>query len=396
MMVLTQETGQFVKAFRIPQGREILGFHKQFGFVTESSEKSRARRCKLSGFKNKKAVSPWLFQLGVSGKGVDTVQGCEALQTAPHTWRINSPRGTFFLFQDLKEDTVPVTARVHQLDTVRDRAPLIVFALSVLTTGLLIPFLLNKDFEEPVAEIVAPIEIKIVTEVSKPVNVQPLEDIPEIKTVKKEVKRAVEQKLGFLGLLGRKDLRKALGGIPSTISQASPGAGAGGVGGSGGELLVGLGQGVKRTTVGNTGVKGLGGIGTKGAGGGAGGYGNTLIGSGEGKGLSSIPLSKDLVLEGGLDRSVIQATIAKYLSQVRACYEEGLRRAPGIAGQVTLYFQIGASGAVDIARVQQSTLGDAPVENCIVVRAQTWKFPQPVGGVAVKVNYPFLLKPTGT
>ena len=141
-----------------------------------------------------------------------------------------------------------------------------------------------------------------------------------------QIKKAMRQSIGFLGLLGRKDLNKAVGGAPTHLKDASPGAGFGGTQGSGGEeLYVGMGQGLQRSTIGNTGVAGLGGLGTKGAGGGQGGYGNSAIGGPGGKSLGSGPLSQDIVLEGGLDMAVVQATIAKYLSQVRSCYETGLQ-----------------------------------------------------------------------
>jgi TonB family protein len=104
-------------------------------------------------------------------------------------------------------------------------------------------------------------------------------------------------------------------------------------------------------------------------------------------------LSQDMVLEGGLDRSVIQATIAKYLSQVRACYEQGLARNAGLSGQVTVAFEIGAQGNLNSSKVARSSLGDAGVEGCITQRMMSWIFPKPLGGVNVKVSYPFLLKP---
>src|SRR5690606_30941050 len=112
-----------------------------------------------------------------------------------------------------------------------------------------------------------------------------------------------------------------IGGVPTNLENVTAGAGLGQDQGSGGEMLIGLGEGVKRTTVGNTGLKGLGGVGGgKGKGGGAGGYGDSLVGSGTGAGsgegdgraLSSLPLSQDVVLDGGLDVSIIQASIAKY------------------------------------------------------------------------------------
>jgi hypothetical protein len=92
---------------------------------------------------------------------------------------------------------------------------------------------------------------------------------------------------------------------------------------------------------------------------------------------------------------VIQATIAKYLSQVRACYEDGLRTNPGITGLVAMDFQIGPAGNLNYANVARSSLGNAKVEGCIATRMLTWKFPKPLGGVSVKVNYPFLLRPVG-
>lgn len=82
------------------------------------------------------------------------------------------------------------------------------------------------------------------------------------------------------------------------------------------------------------------------------------MGSGNGRTLSAIPVSQDIVLEGGLDRAVIQATIAKYLAQVRACYEEQLQKNPGLMGQVSMNFEINGGGALNYARVGKSTLGN--------------------------------------
>jgi hypothetical protein len=249
-----------------------------------------------------------------------------------------------------------------------------------------------------------PVLVKIAPERQKPVVVRDSSAFTKmtdsIQKQNVQGKRAIEQNLGFLKMLGKKDLSKALGGLPTKLQDVSPGAGAGGKAGSGGELLVGLGQGVKRTTVGNSGVTGLGGVGKSGAGGGAGGFGNSLLGSGEGRALSKlsagVPLSRDLELEGGLDRSVIQATIAKYLSQVRACYENGLQRNPGLTGTVHMKFEISGEGHVRAANVGRSSLGDVPVESCISEKMLDWKFPKPLGGVTVKVAYPFLLRPVNS
>ena len=207
--------------------------------------------------------------------------------------------------------------------------------------------------------------------------------------------KAVTQNLGFLKMLGRKDLKKAVGGLPTTAAQATAGAGAGGDKGSGGELLTGVGDGLRKTTVGNTGTKGLGGIGTEGAGGGLGGYGDSLISSGAGRTLSTVPLARQATVEGGLDRSLIQATILRYLSQIRACYEEGLKQNPDMLGQVTTAFEINGQGLMNSVKILKSALNNTFVDGCISERMMTWKFPTPRGGALVKVTYPFMLRPVG-
>jgi hypothetical protein len=121
-----------------------------------------------------------------------------------------------------------------------------------------------------------------------------------------------------------------------------------------------------------------------------------MVASGDGQRLSALPLSQDMVLDGGLDRAIIQATIAKYLAQVRACYEQGLQKNSALAGQVSMGFEINGGGALNYAKVSKSSLGDSQVEQCISERMMTWKFPKPVGGVNVKVVYPFLLRPVSS
>ena len=199
-------------------------------------------------------------------------------------------------------------------------------------------------------------------------------------------------------MVGSKEITNAVGGVPQHLKIATAGAGPGGTGGSGGEMLTGLGKGLRRTTVGNTGVQGLGGIGTKGgAGGGLGGYGNSLVASGEGKGgISAIAVSNnDMVLEGGISRYAINATIAKYLNQVRRCYETELKNSPELQGLVEMSFEINASGRLNFSKVNKTTLSNPNVESCISTKMMDWQFPQPKGGVNVSVKYPFMLRPVG-
>src|SRR5690606_25468591 len=147
--------------------------------------------------------------------------------------------------------------------------------------------------EEVKEELKKPITVKVIKQpdvVQVANNVSPQMKVKPLTKAEK-AHRAVQRNLGFLGMVGSKDMKKVVGGVPQKLEKATAGAGAGGDAGSGGELLTGLGKGLKKTTVGNTGVQGLGGVGTKGAGGGAGGYGNTMVASGSGKGISAIAVS---------------------------------------------------------------------------------------------------------
>ncbi|HUB09936.1 MAG TPA: adventurous gliding motility protein GltG [Myxococcales bacterium] len=169
------------------------------------------------------------------------------------------------------------------------------------------------------------------------------------------------------------------------------GARAGDAAGLGGLGLRGTGQG--GGGFGNT--IGIGDIGTKGRGGGLGGYGNG-VGNMGGKSGSDVAISSgNPIVEGSLDKELIRRVIHQHRNQVRFCYESELVRHQGLNGKVTVKFIISANGSVQRASVDQTTLGNATVESCIVSRVYQWQFPKPKGGGIVVVNYPFLLKESG-
>ena len=395
MIAIATDNGEIVKAMPWEPGK-IVGFSRLYGFVSTDGLGERQRNRQRHGFKAHAETFEFKFRMGGPAENklrLDETDGCEALASGD-SWILKSSAGQFRI-ESLKADE-NITKKIAIDDSApeSDRSKWIALVLTLLVplSFLLMPKpAVNPD--QPVVVEQVTVQIKPVTQKAVEVTTA-LDRVPEVQKQAQTAKRAINQNLGFLGLLGKKDLKKAVGGVPTDLKDVSAGAGPGGKEGSGGELLVGLGQGLKRTTVGNTGVQGLGGVGTRGAGGGAGGYGNSSIGSGEGKALSTVPLAQDLVLEGGLDRAVVQATIAKYLSQVRACYETGLQRNPGLSGQVTMAFEIGGGGDLNFAKVQKTSLDDGPVEQCISQRMLAWKFPKPRGGVAVKVSYPFVLRST--
>lgn len=391
MIAVSSSAGSLLKVIPETTG-EIYGLHPLYGLIRENSLKGRDRMRSKRGLSTGGA---WLCRFSVARVGSSValmpVENCEIVKKGPAAWEIQTPGANLLVSDSLSLDP----NRVAEKEQDNDRGFQIALAAAL---SLFLLFMLLPKGEAPKQD-----ELRIIEQVT--VQLQPekqeavkipqdvLPNLPKELAQNEKVKRAIKQDLGFLGMIGKKDLKKALGGMPTNMKDVTAGAGPGGKEGSGGEVLMGLGEGLKRVTVGNSGMKGLGGIGTKGAGGGAGGYGNAMVGSGEGKALSAMPLSGEMVLEGGLAKPAIQATIAKYLSQVRACYERGLKSAPGITGTVTMGFEIGAAGQVNTASVKKTTLGNPEVEGCVSRAMLGWQFPKPVGGVNVKVSYPFLLRP---
>lgn len=394
MIAITSASGNLIKTLPgLHAGK--YGFHPTFGFISEAAaserEVSRKRRGLFAG------ATSWVCQFQVESAPADGapslkgLAGCKIENAGNGVWKVATSIGEFLVNTSAAVDADRLGKAKEE-----DKSKIIwvaaALALLIALFGILVP---QPTQQIAVPEVIEPVTIKIEPQKQKTVVVKNMDMPKNIQDQK--LKRAVMQDLGFLGLVGKQNLTKAIGGVPTSLKDASPGAGPGGKEGSGGEVLVGLGQGVKRITVGNSGVAGLGGIGTKGRGGGAGGYGNTLIASGEGKTLTSVPLSKDMVLEGGLDRNVVMATVAKYMSQVRVCYEEGLQRNRGLQGQVSVAFVVnGVTGKLNSANVSRSTLGDAKVEGCIVNRMMGWQFPKGVGGVDTNASHPFMLRPVSS
>jgi TonB family protein len=96
-----------------------------------------------------------------------------------------------------------------------------------------------------------------------------------------------------------------------------------------------------------------------------------------------------------LPKEIIRAVIRDHLAQVRYCYERALVSSPGLFGKIATEFVIDSEGSVIRAAVTQSTMKDAGVEQCVLAKIQTWRFPRPNGGGVVVVKYPFVFKTSG-
>ncbi|MBY0470934.1 AgmX/PglI C-terminal domain-containing protein [bacterium] len=116
--------------------------------------------------------------------------------------------------------------------------------------------------------------------------------------------------------------------------------------------------------------------------------------TGQGSAHVSLDL-KDVNVEEGLSRDEVGEVIHKHMSEVRYCYESAMLRTPDLEGKLMVAFVIGGTGTVKTASVKSSTLSDARLDDCVIRRLMTWKFPQPKGKIEVAVNYPFIFKTLG-
>jgi TonB family protein len=97
-------------------------------------------------------------------------------------------------------------------------------------------------------------------------------------------------------------------------------------------------------------------------------------------------------VRGSIDREEIRRVVMAHVNDVKHCYDQGLKRQPGLEGRVVLKFLIGKTGTVIGVTVPQTTLNDRQVEQCMVGAATKWTFPKPKGEGDVSFVYPFIFK----
>lgn len=270
-----------------------------------------------------------------------------------------------------------------------------VFVLAILFMGFMATRssapteAMEEKLKQEVVKIVKSIPPKQKVEVRQQMNTQQTEAVqPKTKTAN------TLKRMGALAALGSLSKSAQRGGLNLGAANTTAGPGLGGTQGSGGTQTSLYAKGVVAAPLGaGNNLQGAGGYGTKGKGGGQAGYGvTTMVGS---AGNNAIPLAQEATVDTGLDRDMIAAVINRNAGQIRFCYEQGLQGAPSLSGRVAVGFTIGGNGLVKVAGIDSSSMNSKIVEDCILMRLKTWKFPLPQGGVDVKVSYPFILRRAG-
>ena len=100
----------------------------------------------------------------------------------------------------------------------------------------------------------------------------------------------------------------------------------------------------------------------------------------------------DAVVVGTRPATVVKRIIRANFPRFRACYEQGLKANPTLAGTVVTELVIDETGAPESVKSAGGTLGDDQVKSCVTGVFRTLSFPEPEAG-KVKVTYPLHFKP---
>ena len=102
-------------------------------------------------------------------------------------------------------------------------------------------------------------------------------------------------------------------------------------------------------------------------------------------------LSTGGALTCGRSRQSIARVVQQNLPALRHAYNQRLREKPGLKGRITVKFAIDEFGKVLFCSVEESTIGDAQLEQVVIGKIGLWRFDKidKVGDVT-EVIYPFV------
>jgi TonB family protein len=173
-------------------------------------------------------------------------------------------------------------------------------------------------------------------------------------------------------------------GMISDVAGSGGGAGLGGTGngtgggaggGQGGGYGTGLGNGVGTGSGGGVGNGSGGGVGDG-------------VGSGRGAGGSGAQAS------GNAYRSneSLLAVVRRYAAGIQFCYDNELRKKPGLRGKLVVAMVVAANGSVSEATIVEDTLNSPAVRECALAQIRAWQFPAIPSGVT-SFKTPFVFTP---
>jgi outer membrane biosynthesis protein TonB len=126
--------------------------------------------------------------------------------------------------------------------------------------------------------------------------------------------------------------------------------------------------------------------------------GGKIAGSDTGQGTGErrvvgVVRSEPPAVDGELDPNIVTREVKARMGAIKACYDRALKRNPNISGKIVVRWTITGAGTVSGVDIDQDTMGDGEVANCIKAQIARWRFPAPSGG-SVEVSFPFVFQAT--
>ena len=124
--------------------------------------------------------------------------------------------------------------------------------------------------------------------------------------------------------------------------------------------------------------------------------GDVRTGGGDGSGAGGTPGQGGDDAAGGADASRSNASllagVRRYAAGIQFCYENELKRQPGLRGKVVFSLTVDAAGRVTDVAVVEDTLGAGAVAACALAQIRDWRFPAIESGVTT-FRAPFVFTP---
>lgn len=92
-----------------------------------------------------------------------------------------------------------------------------------------------------------------------------------------------------------------------------------------------------------------------------------------------------------LSKEEIYRVVRAHELRIKTCYEAQMKKAPSLAGEIDVAWDIEKDGRVAQARVRRTTMNNAQVEGCIVAEVASWRFPA-AGDRTTVGRFPFVFK----
>jgi len=117
-----------------------------------------------------------------------------------------------------------------------------------------------------------------------------------------------------------------------------------------------------------------------------------VTGGGTGEASGATPAEGADGAPGGRSTASLLAVVRKYAAGIQFCYENELKRQPGLQGKIVVSLTVAPSGQVTDVKIVEDSLRSQALRDCAVGQMRAWKFP-PVSDEQISFRAPFVFTP---